>query len=154
MFLAGAIEEKPSVTGGIKYALKKLNRWKPEGPTERNRQMARCVLDRAELKTYWSGGLSTEGSLLVDLALEWGDFPMWEEVLKKSAGGKFPPRLSSDILLRAWSVFTFDRIKHTSVHSTFHPSPVTLPIFLSLTNVAGLNRLSIISLAQWKQSSS
>ena len=45
---------------------------------------------------------------------------MWEEVLKKGSSGNYTPGLSSDALIRAWSVFTFDRTKPVFVHSLFH----------------------------------
>lgn len=39
-------------------------------------------------------------------------------MLKKIVSSGFTPRLSSDVLIRAWSVFTFDRTKQLSVYST------------------------------------
>jgi hypothetical protein len=107
--------------GDTSYALKKLQRWKAEGPTERNKQMARSLLDHAPLADKHSHSLTTEGSLLVDLALEWADLPMWDEVLKKSATTTPKLRLSSDLLIQAWTVFTFDSVKNLSVH--FHSLP-------------------------------
>ena len=110
MSLAGEGSTTTLRIGGPNYAFKKLERWKAEGPTERNRKMARFLIDRGYLSDCWQA-LSEQGSLLIDLALEWGDFTMWEEVLRKGASRGHPARLGLDLLVRAWGVFTFDRIK-------------------------------------------
>ncbi|KAF9648913.1 hypothetical protein BDM02DRAFT_3128680 [Thelephora ganbajun] len=112
MSLAGEGSTTPLEMGGAEYAFKKLRRWKAEGPTERNRQMARFLLSHGSLSASWSHALSEEVLLLIDLALEWGDFTMWQEILKESAGDGYTLYLSMDVLIRAWGVFTFDRIKH------------------------------------------
>jgi hypothetical protein len=127
MSLAEDDSQAPLQIGGTRYALKKLERWKAEGPTERNKQMARFLLDHGSFGTQYSHELTTDESLLVDLALQWGDLPMWKEVLKKSASAGSELRLSPDLLIRAWSVFTFDCIKQLSVH--FHSC--LIPCFLA-----------------------
>ena len=123
MFLGGEDSNTPLEIGGTNYALKKLQRWRAEGPTERNKQMARFILNHGHLGLGWSHTLTEEASLLIDLALEWGDFSIWKAVLKKSAGNGNVPQLSSDVLVRAWGAFTFDRIKSTFVRSTCADSP-------------------------------
>ena len=121
MFLGGEDSNTPLEIGGTNYALKKLQRWRAEGPTERNKQMARFILNHGRLG--WSRTLAEEASLLIDLALEWGDFSTWKAVLKKSAEGGKVPQLSSDVFVRAWGAFTFDRIKSTFVRSTCADAP-------------------------------
>lgn len=118
-----SLAEKDSETslkiGGTKYALKKLRRWKDEGPTERKKQMVRFLLDNGNFANSYSRNLTSEASALIDLALGWGDLAIWQEVLKKSASGRSQPQLDSDVLIRAWSVFAFDQTKNLSVHFDF-----------------------------------
>ena len=109
--------------GGSDYALKKLLRWKAEGPTERNKQLARYITDHGRLNPSWSQAPPQAASLLIDLALEWNDLAMWQEVIKKSVSGGDTSRLSSDVLIRAWSLFSFDRTKNTSVYSIIASIP-------------------------------
>ena len=104
--------------GGTSYALKKLKKWKSEGPTERNKQAARFLLQHSHFGAGPSYTLTKKASFLFNLALEWGDFSIWQKVLEKSVKGNSTPKLSLDILTRASSVFTFDRTKNMSVHST------------------------------------
>ena len=113
MSLAG--EESTTILdmGGADYAFKKLRRWKAERPTERNRRMAQFLIDHGDLDPS-----TEESSLVIDLALEWGDFAMWQEVLDKGLSEEYEPQLMSDILIRAWGIFTFDRTKKTLVQST------------------------------------
>ena len=99
--------------GGSTYALKKLRRWRPEGPTDRNKQMARSLLDSGPV---WSQMKTTDASFLADLALEWRDFAIWQEILEKCNSRRSAPGLTPDTLLRALSVFTFDRTKTLSVY--------------------------------------
>ena len=112
-------EDSPTMLGrgGPDYAFTKLRRWRAEGPTDRNRETARFILSRGRLGAPWSHTLSNGALLPIDLALEWGDLAMWEQVLDKSKSGGNTPQLGLDLLVRAWDVFTFDRVKHTSVHS-------------------------------------
>jgi len=121
MSLAGEDSTTPLRIGGADYAFKKLERWRAEGPTERNRRMARSLADYGR----WSHRLPKHVSLLLDLALEWSDFPMWQKTLEKSTQNECA-HLGLDVLVQAWSTFTFDRVKHTSVHSTpsFIPSGI------------------------------
>jgi len=118
MFLAGKDPATSSVTGGADYAFKKLERWKAEGPTERNKKMAQLLISHGSSGAHWS--------LLVDLALEWSDLPMWNEVLKKSAGKWYTPKLGLDELVRAWGAFTFDRVKNMLVHFALASMPYRL----------------------------
>lgn len=131
MSLGGGDSEISLKTVDAKYALKKLQRWKTEGPTERSRQMAQFLLDHGNFDVNWSRKLSEDGALLVDLALEWDDFAMWQEVLKKSTSDKRVPELGSDVLVRACGAFTFDRTKHMFVRSahfvTQFFSPIDIP---------------------------
>jgi len=99
-----------------------LKRWRAEGPTERNRQMAQFILSHGSVITRWSHALTEQGSLLIDLALEWSDFSMWQAVLERASDG-YTPQLNVDLLIRGWGVFTFDRTKNMSVHSTLTLSP-------------------------------
>jgi hypothetical protein len=115
MFSAGESSETLLEMGGEDYALKKLQRWKAEGPTKRNTQMARFLLNEGYSDSHWSP--------LIDLALKWGDFAMWQEILKKSTRSRGAPNLSSDVLIRAWSTFTFDRTKNMFVPFTFTSIP-------------------------------
>jgi hypothetical protein len=107
--------------GSTEYALRKLKRWRAEGQTERNMQMARYLLDHKASSYSWTYDQSAP--FLIDLALEWGDFPMWQEVFKKSRRDRITPELSSDVLFRAWSVFSFDRTKDMSVLSILASMP-------------------------------
>jgi hypothetical protein len=118
MFLAGENSTTPLDMGGADYAFERLKRWQAEGPTERNRKFAQALADCVYLSSKWETGLPRKVSLLIDLALEWDDFTMWEEVLKKSGGGKYKVEFSLDTLIRAWGVFTFDRTKNMfALHS-------------------------------------
>ena len=95
------------------YAFRKLQRWMAEGPTERNRKMGQFILSNGRLgPSYGSGkrrgALPENTLLLVDLAMEWNDFAMWMEVLKKSGADKSPQLLGSALLVRAWSAFPFE----------------------------------------------
>jgi hypothetical protein len=107
--------------GGTEYALTKLKRWRAEGQTERNIQMARYLLDHKTSSYSWTYDQSAP--FLIDLALEWGDFPMWQEVFRKSRRDMITPELSADVLFRAWSVFSFDRTKDMSVPSILASMP-------------------------------
>ena len=120
MSLAGKDSKTQLNMGGTRYALKKLQRWKPEGQTERNKQMAQILLDGGHFNNHWSRELTEDAAFLVDLALEWGDFAMWQKVLEKSSSSKSAPKLSTEVLVRASSVFTLDRIKILSVHPLAH----------------------------------
>ena len=129
MFLAGELSITPLDMGGANYALTKLKRWQAEGPTKRNIEMAQFLANRVYLSSSWETRLPEQVSLLIDLALEWDDFTMWEEVLKKSGGGKYKVEFNLDTLIRAWGVFTFDRTKKMSAlrsrvqfHSLAHTS--------------------------------
>ena len=51
----------------------------------------------------------TPASLLIDLSLEWNDFAMWEEILKKS--GEHTTKHGLDALARSWGVFALDGVK-------------------------------------------
>jgi len=115
--------------GGTDYAFKKLKRWRAEGPTERTRKMARYLVDREYLSTSWSHDLTDRGSVLIDLALEWNDFAMWEAVLNKTSSGRLTTQSGLDILARAWGVFTFDRTKHLLVHSVLVSVPYSILTF-------------------------
>ena len=75
------------------------------------------------LSSGWPYAFSNHSTLLIDLALEWGDFAMWEEVLNKTTTEGHAPRLGLDELIRALNVFTFDRTKNMLVHSTLAPIP-------------------------------
>ena len=131
MYLAGDLGTLLEM-GGSDYALKKLLRWRAEGPTERNKQMVRYILEHGYFRACWQNTLPQTASSLIDLALEWNDLAMWQEVVRKSIGDGDPSSLNSDVMCRAWSVFSFDRTKDMFVHfilvSILHPllmSPVT-----------------------------
>ena len=96
------------VLGGPGYVSEKLKRWKTEGPTESNRKMVR-PLNR--------GDLPQEHRLMfIDLALEWGDFAMWDEALQRATSEERAKWFSPEVVIRAWDAFTFDRTKPMSVH--------------------------------------
>jgi len=115
--------------GGSDYAFKKLKRWRAEGPTSRNRKMAQFLIGHGDLSTSWSRALSEQALLLIDLALEWIDFAMWEEVLKKTTTEGFTTQPGLGVLARAWGVFTFDRTKHMLVYSVLVSSLYLLLTF-------------------------
>ena len=115
--------------GGADYAFKKLKRWKAEGPTERNRKTVQFVINHGSLS-------SQQSLLLIDLALEWGDFTMWQEVLDKDL-----IKLSLNTLIRAWGIFTFDRTKNMLVQSTPTPKPYFRCSRLHLMHLAELRGL-------------
>ena len=112
MYLAGAGKGlKPSLDAA--YAFRKLKRWMPEGPTERNRKMAQLVLDNGLLRPSYGygkqrGTLPETTLLLIDIAVEWNDFEMWVGVLKKCRGDENPQVLGSVLLIRAWKAFPFN----------------------------------------------
>lgn len=86
------------------YTFRKLQWWMAEGPMERNRKMAQFILSKGCLgPSYGSGkqcGVLLENMLLlVDLAMEWNDFAMWVEVLKKSGADKNLQLLGSALLV-------------------------------------------------------
>lgn len=116
----------PLEIGGTSYALKKLRRWNAEGPTERNKQMARFLLDNGYLWDTWGHYFREDALFLIDLALEWGDLAIWQEVIEKGTSEGSTPKLSLDVLVRAWSVFTFDRAKHLYVYSTLPSDPIPM----------------------------
>ena len=99
--------------GGAEYAFEKLKRWKAEGPTQRNRDVVRFLIGYGHL----SPG---RASMLINLALEWGDFAIWE-MIQRSASGGHTPQLSSDVAIRAWGAFTFDRTRRALVCSVLAP---------------------------------
>ena len=101
--------------GDAHYAFRKLRRWKAEGPTERNKNLVQFLTDARYLS-------SEHGLKLIELALEWNDFAMWEMILQTSAKRGSSPRLSSDVVIRACDTFTFDRTKQTLVY----PVPVLI----------------------------
>jgi len=123
MSLAGDSSTTLLEMGGADYAFKKLKRWRAEGPTERNRKMARFLVNHGNLSGGRSSTLPEHSLLLIDLALEWADFAMWQEVLKKSIREGQAPKLSLDTLIWAWGVFTFDRTKDMLVQSILTPMP-------------------------------
>lgn len=129
MFLADENSNAPLEIGGPEYAVRKLLKWKAEGPTERNKQIIQFLLKRGRLSACWSHG--EDGALLlINLALDWEDFSMWQQILKKSASEGYAPCLTSDMLFRAWDVFTFDRTKEMFVHSTLASIAVHSLIFV------------------------
>jgi hypothetical protein len=113
----------PSRMGGIDYMVEKLQKRRAEGPTERNKQMAQSLLKHGHFALYSSRSLAAEASVLIDLALEWGDLAVFRKVLEKSARGKYKPQLSLDVVRRACGVFAFDLVKHLFVHSTLAFAP-------------------------------
>ena len=121
MSLAGEESTTLLDMGGADYAFKKLKRWRAEGPTERTRKMAQFLI--GYLAPGWSSKLSERSLLLVDLALGWADFTMWQETLKKSVKEGHAPHLDTDTLIRACGVFTFDRTQDMLVQSTLAPIP-------------------------------
>jgi len=141
--------------GGSEYAFKKLKRWRGEGPTDRNRKMARFLVDRGDLSaSSWSRALSDRASLLIDLALEWNDFAMWEKVLKKTTTESFTTQPGLGLLIQAWGVFTFDSTKHMLVHSTLVPMPHSITHLSCHTmHFAESRRLFTASLTQRLRSS-
>ena len=111
------VDEKtalPLSVVGPGYALKKLKKWRDEGPTEKNRGMAQFLTGRMSSPE--------ELSALVDLALEWKDSTTLQETLEKCLSERHVPQPSLDMLIRAWGAFTFDGIKDMLVHSTLVPS--------------------------------
>ena len=113
------VEEKtamPLSVVGPDYVLKRLSEWRSEGPTERNKAMARFLINHVSFPKH--------SSTLMDLALEWEDLAIWQQAEKASSRRLAPPP-SSDILIRAWRTFTFDRIKDMLVHSTLVTSLAT-----------------------------
>ena len=120
MYLAGA-GDGPEAPMDVPYAFRKLRRWMPEGPTEKNRKMVEFVLNKGYLGIRL-GVLPETTLLLIDLAVEWNDFAMWEAVLQTSGGGRSPHLLSSASLLRAWNVFPFSATQPMSVLSQLLPS--------------------------------
>ena len=126
MHLAGEESTALLDMGGEEYAAKKLRRWRGEGPTERNKKMAQFLIKNGSLRYSWSRTPPKHPLLLIDLAVEWGDFAMWKEVLKKNPSEVHTAQLSLDVVMRALDVFTFDRIKNTLVHSTLAPMPYFL----------------------------
>ena len=109
--------------GGADYAFQKLKRWRAEGQTERNRMMARFLVDNGYLGLSWSREPSDQTLLLANLALEWNDFAMWEGILKRITRDGFTTQSGLGLLVRAWDVFTFDRTKHMFVH----PVRISMP---------------------------
>ena len=131
------IEEKsamPLNVVGPRYALKKLKEWRGEGPTERNKGIARFLVNRERFPE--------NASMLMDLALEWEDLEIWQEVVEKGLNEGRAPRPSLDMLIRAWGIFTFDRIKYMLVHSTLAPSLVSLAHVLPRLGIILRGRLS------------
>ena len=110
---------------GPGYALKKLKEWRDEGPTEKNRGMAQFLISRMSSPEQ----LST----LVDLALEWKDSTVLRGILRKCSSGGRVPQPSSDMLIRAWGVFTFDGIKDMLVNFTLVISLAHAPLRLGIT---------------------
>jgi len=111
--------------------------------------MSRFLIKHGSLGSDWSHALSEHSTLLIDLALEWGNFAMWEEVLKKSTREGLTPQLSLNELIQAWDVFTFDRTKNMLVHSILAP----MPHFPRSCFLAEWRRLSAINRAQGPRSS-
>jgi hypothetical protein len=64
--------------------------------------------------------------VFIDLAIEWGDFSMWEDALKANKSERDLARLGLDVVIRAWDVFTFDRVKDMFVHSILPLMPYFL----------------------------
>ena len=98
--------------------------------------MAQFLIDHGDLDPS-----TEESSLVIDLALEWGDFAMWQEVLDKGLSEEYEPQLMSDILIRAWGIFTFDRTKNMLVQSTPTPKPYFRCSRLHLMHLAELRGL-------------
>lgn len=112
------VEEKtgiPLSIAGPDYVLKKLGEWQSEGPTERNKAMARFLINHLSFPD--------RSSTLMDLALKWEDLAIWQQVLEKTLSTGHAPRPSLDMLIRACGIFTFDRLKDMFVHSVLVPCP-------------------------------
>jgi len=119
MYLASA-EHGVKAPLDAAYALRKLKRWMPEGPTERNKKMAQFILNKGHLGPFYGGGrrsVPENTLLLINLAVEWNDFTMLAAVLEKSGGVADPQPLGSAHLLRAWNAFPFDVTRPTLVSS-------------------------------------
>ena len=132
--------------GGAEYALKKLRRWKGEGQTERKRKMARFLINHGSLSSGdWSYKLSEHSRLLIDLALEWDDSAMWEEVLEKSTREGHALRFGLEgELVRALNVFTFDRIENVLVHSTLAPIPLCSSFLTESRSLSAVNLKQVL----------
>lgn len=143
--------ESPLRMGGASYMVKKLQKRRAEGQSERNKQMAWSLLNRGHFALYSSRSLTAEASVLIDFAFEWGDLAIFQKVLEKSACGKYKPQLSLDVVRQACGVFAFDRIKHLFVHSVLISSPHS--IARHLTRLAESRRSFVTNLAPWLQSS-
>jgi hypothetical protein len=117
MFLDWDDQIPPFEAGDRDYALKQLQIWKAEGPAKRNKRTARYLLDHVGVSPRWSYTLPQMAPILLDLALEWGDFAMWQEVANKSMSNGGTSNIDSDVLIRACNVFSFDRTKAMFVYS-------------------------------------
>jgi hypothetical protein len=87
--------------------------------------MAQILVNRSSSGSIRSYVVTEHWKLLIDLALEWNDFAMWEDALKADESEWNLARLGLDVVIRAWDVFTFDRVKSMLVHSTLPPCPVS-----------------------------
>ena len=123
MFLASA-GAGPEAPLDVTYAFCKLKRWMAEGPTERNKKMAQFILTNGYLG-FHRGEVPEDALLLMDLAVEWNDFAMWEAVLKKSGSEGNPQRLGSAPLIRVWNVFPFNVTRPMLVPSQFQSQRYT-----------------------------
>jgi len=161
MYLVGA-KVGPKAPLDAEYAFRKLKRWMAEGPTERNRKMAQFLLSNGRLGPRYGFGkrhgakLPEDAQLLINLAVEWNDFAMWDEVLKKSGIDMNPKLLGSAPLVRAWSVFPFNVTRPMFVSSEPPPSPVFSLVYSRCSSrmfVADSKSSSFTSLAERPQSS-
>ena len=109
--------------------------------------MARFLIEHGYLGSSLPYGPSKHALLLASLAVEWNDLAMWEEVLKKTTAEGFTTQPGMDLLVQAWSTFTFDRTKHTLVYPVLAPMPHSVAHFsLRPMCLAGLRRLFVASL--------
>jgi len=153
MFLAKDDWSTMLEMGGSDYAFQKLKRWRAEGPTERKRKVVQFLIGPGYLGTYRPDMSSEEALLLIDLALDWKDFAMWEEVLKKTTIGWFTTQSGLGVLVRAWDVFTFDRTKHMSVHFVLGSNPYFITHLSRRSMCLAESRRPFTALAQWLRSS-
>jgi hypothetical protein len=96
-------------SGGVKYAVQSLiraNTWNSQ-PTANDRKWANYVSVRVSSKDKASA------RFMADLAVQWNDLAMWEQVVKASGSEKKFGVLGLDKFVLAWKKFSFDIVKET-----------------------------------------
>jgi len=91
--------------GGVSYALQRLKSAGSRSPTQEDRKVANYVLARINPRDKVSA------LAMADLAIQWNDLAMWNQIVKASGAEKSLDMIGKDKLIAAWDKFSFENVR-------------------------------------------